>query len=76
MDEYIKNKFLSQMGNNIKRKTLFAEFTTLNIEGIKKELLNLKDKYDETEMSYEPKEIADKMKKAFENRFYTFAHNE
>jgi hypothetical protein len=89
MDEYIKGELLQHfscnqqqhyihqdinMNKSKKRKTLFAEFTQANISHIQTELICLKDKYDEEDVSYEPTQIADKFKKAFENRFYTFAH--
>ena len=71
MDEYIKDELLRN-AENIKRKTSFADFTQTHIPDIKDELNTLKQKYDETETAYEPKEISNKIKKAFENRFYTF----
>lgn len=72
MDEYIKDELLRD-AENIKRKAMFSNFTSINIESIKSELEVLREKYYEGDVAYEPKEIAEKIKKAFENRFYTFA---
>ena len=71
MDEFIKDELLSRANNN-KRKTSFAKFTQMNLEHIKDELIILKKKYDEQHEQYEPREISNKLKKAFDNRFYTF----
>jgi len=72
MDEYIKKELLHN-AENIKRKTEFANFTQMHIQNIKDELAMLKQKYDESQIMYDPIEISKKIKKAFENRFYTFA---
>jgi len=73
MDEYIKNEILKN-ASNIKIKKIFAEFTQLHIEDIKEELNILKIKYDDVDEVYEPMQIADKIKKAFENRYNIFVH--
>jgi hypothetical protein len=76
MDEFIKNELiLCSKISSIeyrRRKTSFADFTQTNIERIKDELKVLKEKYDEANTPYEPKEISHKIKKAFDNRFYIF----
>lgn len=71
MDEFIKDELLSTANNN-KRKTSFANFTQMNLDHIKDELTTLKEKYDEQHVLYDPREISNKIKKAFDNRFYTF----
>jgi hypothetical protein len=70
MDEFIKHELLLCSANR-KRKIYFSIFTQTNIECIKDELKVLKEKYDEVNTPYEPKEISHKIKKAFDNRFYT-----
>ena len=66
MDEYIKEVLL-QNAENIKRKMIFSEFTETHLEDINEELRRLKQKYG----TYEPVKIAQKIKKSFDNRFYT-----
>jgi hypothetical protein len=73
MDEYIKNEIIKKT-ENIRRKTIFCTFTTTYVEDIKQELNILKEKYDTAEEVYKPEQIADKIKKAFENRFNALAH--
>ena len=73
MDEYIKNEIIKNAAN-IRRKTIFCTFTTSYIENIKEELNTLKEKYGTAEEVYEPAQIADKIKKAFDNRFNTLIH--
>ena len=70
IDEYIMNELISKTKFN--RKSAFVEFTTKYIEDISLELSELKKKYDEMGEQYEPKHIANKFKKAFENRYYTY----
>ena len=76
MDEFIKQEIIIcskiRSVENRKRKTSFAEFTQTNIERIKNELKVLKEKYEKADTPYKPKEISNKIKKAFDNRFYTF----
>lgn len=72
MDEFIKIELLNNEIANQKRKTTFAIFTQTHIQQIKDELKVLRQKYDEANTDYEPKEISKKIKKAFDNRFYIF----
>jgi hypothetical protein len=73
IDEYIKDVLISSKdAKRFNRKEAFDKFTSSHIENIKCELAELKSKYDEEEAEYNPKEIANKFKKAFENRYYTY----
>lgn len=68
MDEFIKTQLLI---NEFRRKDAFGDFTKTHLDHIKAELKTLKTKYVESGVEYEPPQIADKIKKAFGNRYYT-----
>lgn len=68
MDEFVKTQLLI---NEIRRKDAFGDFTKTHLDHIKEELKILKTKYFESGVEYEPPQIADKIKKAFGNRYYT-----
>jgi hypothetical protein len=79
MDNEIKDKILQEAEsvNNIKttiklnQKQAFHAFTTAHVTEISQEFGKLKIKYDELDEIYIAKEIADKLKKAYQNRFYS-----
>jgi hypothetical protein len=78
IDETIKNKILEQsveltrtMTIKLDQKQEFQTFTKTHINEISAEFGKLKIKYDELEEAFVPKEIASKLKKAYQNRFYS-----
>jgi arginyl-tRNA synthetase len=53
------------------QKQAFNTFATAHINKINEELGKLKIKYDEFDENFVAKEIAHKLKKAYQNRFYS-----
>jgi len=53
------------------QKQAFNTFATVHINEINEELGKLKIKYDEFDENFVAKEIAHKLKKAYQNRFYS-----
>jgi len=78
MDNEIKDKILQkaetddtvQTAIKLNQKEAFHTFTTSYVTKISEEFGKLKQKYDELEESFVAKEIAHKLKKAYQNRFY------
>ena len=80
MDNKIKEQILQTstcLTTNSKKKIIilnqtqsFHRFTLEHINEINEELGKLKNKYDEMNETFEPKNIALKLKKAYVNRFY------
>ena len=54
----------------ISQKECFQKFTIGHIKEIKEELYILTERYDELDEAYDSQEIANKLKKAYQNRFY------
>lgn len=79
MDNEIKDKILQKADTDDTKKTeaiklnqkkAFHTFTTAHVTEISEEFGKLKTKYDELEEHFVAKEIANKLKKAYQNRFY------
>ena len=79
IDTYIKDALLNAHSKKyindtvivkINQKTTFTRFIREHIEEIHMELEILKDKYRATNNEFIPTSIADKFKKAFQNRFH------
>jgi hypothetical protein len=81
MDNEIKTKILQKADTDDTKKTeaiikmnqkqAFHTFTLAHVNEISLEFGRLKIKYDELEEIYVAKEIAHKLKKAYQNRFYS-----
>jgi len=79
MDNEIKDKILQEADINdtikptikINQKKAFQIFTSAHINEISEEFGKLKIKYDELDEKFIAKEIANKLKKAYQNRFYS-----
>jgi hypothetical protein len=75
MDTYIQKQIVSASHNKdiikISQKESFQQFTLTHISEIKNELFILKEKYDALEQDFVSLDIAQKIKKAYQNRFYT-----
>jgi hypothetical protein len=75
MDNEIKNMILQIKDETgpvkINQKQLMNTFTVKHIMEISKELGELKQKYDQEGAAFVSTEIAYKMKKAFQNRYYS-----
>ena len=80
MDNEIKEKILQKADTDDIKKTeaikmnqkqAFHTFTLAHVNEISLEFRKLKIKYDELEEIYVAKEIANKLKKAYQNRFYS-----
>lgn len=78
MDNEIKDKILQKADTDdtiktaikLNQKQALHTFTTAHVNQISEEFGKLKTKYDELEESFVAKEIAYKLKKAYQNRFY------
>ena len=78
IDNEIKNKILQTADNTknqdiikIDQKEAFHNFITSHINEINNELGQLKTKYDDYNEEFVAKNIAHKLKKAYQNRFYS-----
>jgi hypothetical protein len=75
MDTYIQKQIVAASHNKdiikISQKESFQQFTLTHISDIKNELFILKEKYDALEQDFVSLDIAQKIKKAYQNRFYT-----
>jgi hypothetical protein len=82
IDNEIKNKILQTADSNndntknqdiikIDQKEAFHNFITSHISEINNELGQLKTKYDDYDEEFVAKNIAHKLKKAYQNRFYS-----
>jgi hypothetical protein len=80
MDTEIKDKILEKADTDdtkkfeaikLDQKQAFHTFTTAHVTEISTEFGKLKVKYDELEERFIAKEIANKLKKAYQNRFYS-----
>jgi len=75
MDNEIKNKILGTAEQDtiikLNQRTAFNQFTQTHIDKIDEELGLLKQKYDELFENFIAKDIANKLKKAYQNRFYS-----
>jgi len=78
MDNEIKTKILQKADTDdttktaikLNQKQALHTFTTAHVNEISEEFGKLKTKYDELEERFIAKEIAHKLKKAYQNRFY------
>jgi hypothetical protein len=79
MDNEIKDEILQTADTDDTKKTeaiklnqkkAFHTFTTAHVTEISEEFGKLKTKYDDLEEHFIAKEIANKLKKAYQNRFY------
>jgi hypothetical protein len=79
MDNEIKDKILKKADTDdtekteaikLNQKQAFHTFTSAHVREISAEFGKLKIKYDELEEQFIAKEIANKLKKAYQNRFY------
>jgi hypothetical protein len=79
MDNDIKTKILQKTDTDdtikaiikLNQKQAFQTFTSAHVNEISVEFGKLKAKYDELEELFIAKEIAHKLKKAYQNRFYS-----
>lgn len=76
MDTYIQKQIIGVAESNnaiikIDQKESFQQFTLIHISQIKNELIVLKEKYDALEEEFISLDIAQKIKKSYQNRFYS-----